>query len=145
MLHLLDFCNLYDKVNNLNLKSIIMNSKVTMALRIILGLILIIFGANKFGHFMPSPEYTGDASAFMGALFGAGYFTILGVLEILIGLLLVIKKWVPFALVLLAPLVVNFLIFHLTYDTAGILPAAIVSVLTVVLLYANKENYKSLF
>jgi len=145
MLLMLAFCNLYDKVNNLNLKSIIMNSKVTMALRIILGLILIIFGANKFGHFMPSPELTGDAANFMGALGGAGYFTILGVLEILIGLLLVINKWVPFALILLAPLAVNFLIFHLKYNMEGIGPAAIVSLLTVVLLYANKDNYKSLF
>jgi len=128
-----------------NLKSIIMNSKVTMALRIILGLVLIIFGANKFGHFMPSPELTGDAATFMGALFGAGYFTILGVLEIVIGLLLILNKWVPFALVLLAPLVVNFLIFHLKYNMEGIGPAAIVSLLTIVLLYANKDKFKTLF
>jgi len=122
-----------------------MNSKVTMVLRIILGLILLIFGANKFGHFMPQPELTGDAGAFMGALGGAGYFTILGILEIVIGLLLVINKWVPFALILLAPLAVNFLIFHLTYDTAGIGPAAIVSLITIVLLYVNKDKYKALF
>ncbi len=122
-----------------------MNSKVTMALRIILGLILIIFGANKFGHFMPSPELTGDAANFMGALFGAGYFTILGILEIVIGLLLVINKWVPFTLVLLAPLVVNFLIFHLTYNIEGIGPAAIVSLLAIILLYSYKDKFKALF
>ncbi len=122
-----------------------MNSKVTMALRIILGLVLIIFGANKFAGFMPSPELTGDAAAFMGALVGAGYFTILGVLEIVIGLLLILNKWVPFALILLAPLAVNFLIFHLTYDTAGMGPAALVSLLTIALLYANKEKFKTLF
>lgn len=122
-----------------------MNSKVTMALRIILGLILIIFGANKFGHFMPSPELTGDAATFMGAIAGAGYFTILGVLEIIIGLLLVLNKWVPFALILLAPLVVNFLIFHLNYNMEGIGPAALVTLLTVVLFYANKNKYKELF
>ena len=122
-----------------------MNSKVTMALRIILGLVLIIFGANKFGHFMPSPELTGDAATFMGALGGAGYFTILGVLEIVIGLLLILNKWVPFALILLAPLVVNFLIFHLQYDTAGMGPSAVVFLLTIALLYANKEKFKTLF
>ena len=122
-----------------------MNSKVTMVLRIILGLILVIFGANKFGHFMPSPELTGDAATFMGSLAGAGYFTILGVLEIFIGLLLILNKWVPFALVLLAPLVVNFLIFHLTYDMGGILPASIVTVLSIVLIYANWNKFKTLF
>ncbi|HFC30363.1 MAG TPA: DoxX protein [Oceanospirillales bacterium] len=122
-----------------------MNSKVTMVLRIILGLILVIFGANKFGHFMPSPELTGDAATFMGSLAGAGYFTILGVLEIFIGLLLILNKWVPFALVLLAPLVVNFLIFHLTYDMGGILPASIVTILSIVLIYANWNKFKTLF
>jgi len=122
-----------------------MNSKVTMALRIILGLVLIIFGANKFGHFMPSPELTGDAATFMGALGGAGYFTILGVLEIVAGLLLIVNKWVPFALILTATLAVNFLIFHLAHDKGGIGPAALVSILTIVLLYANKDKLKSLF
>ena len=116
-----------------------------MALRIILGLVLLIFGANKFGGFMPAPEYTGDAATFMGALYAAGYFKIVGVLEILAGLLLIINKWVPFALILTATLAVNFLIFHFKYDVAGMGPAGLVSVLTIILLYANWDKYKTLF
>tara|TARA_R110002049_G_scaffold200429_3_gene371108 strand:- start:20834 stop:21184 length:351 start_codon:yes stop_codon:yes gene_type:complete len=116
-----------------------------MILRIVLGLILVIFGANKFGQFMPQPELSGDAAEFMGTLGKAGYFQILGILEIGIGLLLLVNKWVPFALVVLASLAVNFLIFHLNYDIAGIGGAALVSILTIVLIYSNWHKYKSLF
>jgi len=73
-----------------------MNSKVTMALRIVLGLILIIFGANKFFGFMPSPELPEAAGNFMGALAETGYmFPLIGAVEVIVGLLLVLNKWVP--------------------------------------------------
>ena len=123
-----------------------MNSKVTMALRIVLGLILIIFGANKFAHFMPMPELTEGAADFMGALGKTGYmFPLIGAIEISTGLLLLFKKWVPFALVLFAPIAVNILAYHIILDMDNIVPGLIVSVLTVVLIYFNWNHYKSLF
>jgi len=123
-----------------------MNSKVQMALRIILGLILIIFGANKFLQFMPMPEPQGDAATFMGGLAASGYmFPLLGVLEILIGILLILKKAVPFALILLAPLAVNMVLYHGAMDPGGIGAAALVTVLNAILIYANWDRFKSLF
>ncbi len=123
-----------------------MNSKVTMALRIVLGLILIIFGANKFAHFMPMPELTEGAADFMGALGKTGYmFPLIGAIEIITGLLLLFKKWVPFALVLFAPIAVNILAYHIKLDMDNIIPGLIVSVLTAVLMYFNWNHYKSLF
>jgi len=123
-----------------------MNSKVTMALRIVLGLILIVFGANKFLNFMPMPELSEGAADFMGALGKTGYmFPLIGAIEVIAGLLLIFNKWVPFALVVLAPLAVNMLLFHLKFDLAGIGGAAVVSLLTVVLIYFNWNHYKSLF
>lgn len=123
-----------------------MNSKVTMALRIVLGLILIIFGANKFLGFMPAPELPEPANNFWGALANVGYiFPLVGAVEVVVGLLLVIKKWVPFALILFAPIVVNFMLFHLMLAPSSIGPAALTTILTIVLIYANWDNYKPLF
>jgi len=123
-----------------------MNAKVTLVLRILLGIILIIFGANKFFGFMPMPPMEGDAATFMGALGVSGYmFPLLGVMEIVIGLLLVLKKWVAFALVLLAPLAVNMVLFHASMDLAGIGAAAIVFLINAILIYANWDKYKGLF
>jgi len=123
-----------------------MNSKVTMALRIVLGLILIIFGANKFAGFMPMPELPEAAMEFMGALNKTGYMlSLIGAIEVISGLLLIFKKWVPFALILFAPIAVNILFYHIKLDMGNITPGLIVSVLTVVLIYFNWNHYKSLF
>lgn len=123
-----------------------MNSKVTMALRIILGLILIIFGINKFVGFMPMPELPEAAASFMGALSKSGYmFPLIGSVEVIVGLLLVLNKWVPFALILLAPVAVNMILFHLNLAPGGTGPAALVILLNIVLIYVNWGRYKLLF
>lgn len=44
-----------------------MNS-IAMIARYLLGLAMLVFGANKFFHFMPNPELPEAAGAFMGAL-----------------------------------------------------------------------------
>ena len=92
-----------------------MNSKVIMVLRILLGLVLVIFGTNKFYPFMPAPaEMSEGAANFMGALNDTGYmFPLIGAIEVITGLLLLLKKWVPFALIVLAPVAVNIVLFHL--------------------------------
>ena len=124
-----------------------MNSKLTTVLRIILGIILIVFGANKFFNFMPSPEGMPEAAMnFMGALGKTGYmFPLIGAVEVIVGLLLVLNKWVAFALVLLAPVAVNMVLFHLKLAPAGIGPAALVTILNIALIYANWDKYKPLF
>ena len=119
---------------------------IAMIARYLLGLAMLVFGANKFFHFMPAPELTGDAASFMGALAGSGYiFPTLGVIYILAGLLLVLNRAVPFALILLVPVSFNIVAFHLKYAPEGILFAAVVAVLNLFLIYANWDKFKSLF
>jgi uncharacterized membrane protein YphA (DoxX/SURF4 family) len=123
-----------------------MNSKVTMVLRIVLAIILIVFGANKFGKFMEMPPMPEDAMTYMKGLGVTKImFPLLGVLEILIGVLLITKKAVPFALILLAPIAFNMVLFHATLAPGGIGPAAAVFVLNAILIYANWDRFKSLF
>lgn len=122
-----------------------MNSKVTMVLRIVLALILIVFGVNKFANFMPMPPPEGDAAVYMKGLAVTGVmFPLLGVLEILIGILLITKKAIPFALVLLAPIAFNMVLFHATLAMDGIAASAIVLVLNIILIYAYWDRLKGL-
>ena len=117
-----------------------------MIARIILGIVLIIFGLNKFLNFMSMPPMEGDAATFMGGLRVSGYmFPLLGIIEILVGVLLILNKAVPFALILLAPLAVNMVLFHVAMAPAGILPAAIVFVLNAYLMYTDWDKFKDLF
>lgn len=125
-----------------------MNSTFTKIIRLILGLGLLFFGLSKLIHFnfMPIHIYTGDAALFIDSLSNSGYILkFIGILEIFIGLMLVLGKWVPFALLLLAPISVNILLFHLFLDTPGLIIAIIVIALNGILIYKHWQAYRSLF
>lgn len=123
-----------------------MNSKITLVLRLLLGLILLVFGANKFLQFMPSPPMEGPSADFFGALFATGYMLpLIAITEIIAGLLLLTNKWIGLALVLVAPISVNIVLFHLVLDPANIAAAALVAILNVILIIANWKKFKALF
>lgn len=121
-----------------------MNSKLTMALRIVLAILLLVFGTNKFFGFIPMdapPE-----GSFMAALIATGYMMpLIALSEIIPGFLLLINKWKGLALVWLVPISVNIVFFHLAFDTSTIAPAALVAILNAVLIYANWRKFKTLF
>ena len=125
-----------------------MNSTFTKILRVILAIILIFFGLNKFidFSFMPLPELPDQAANFMSSLSASGYVLIIvGVFEVLIGLLLLFKKWVPFALLVLVPISLNILLFHLFLDIPHILPAIIIVAINAILIYKYWKSYRPLF
>jgi uncharacterized membrane protein YphA (DoxX/SURF4 family) len=123
-----------------------MNSKLTMVLRLLLGLILLVFGANKFFQFMPMPPMEGPPADFMGALGNTGYmFPLIAVTEIVAGILLLFNKWKGLALIFASILSVNIILFHLALDPSGIGLAALVAILTTVLVYSNWKKFKTLF
>ena len=123
-----------------------MNSQFTKTVRIFLGVLLLVFGANKFLHFIPLPPPVGAACDFMNSLGATGYvFPIVGILEVCIGIMLLFKKWVAFALILLAPISLNIVLFHLFLDIPGVGAALLVAILNAILIYKNWKQYKPLF
>lgn len=123
-----------------------MNSKFTKIVRILLGIILLAFGINKLYSFIPLPQPPENAANFMNSLADTGYvLTVVAIVEILIGLLLLLKKWVPFVILLLVPLSLNILLFHLFMDIPGIGLALLVAVLNGVLIYKHRQKYRALF
>jgi len=134
-------------LSNNNAKTIaIMNSTFTTILRMLLGVSLLIFGMNKFIAFIPIFDMAPAAANFMESLNSTGYvLSVVASLELLIGGLLLFKKWVPFALILLAPIVVNILLFHLFLDVSGMFVAVLMLAITGVLIYKYWKSYSSLF
>lgn len=123
-----------------------MNSQFTKIIRILLGLILIAFGANKLYAFIPLPQPSPEAADFMESLANTGYvLTIVAIFEIIIGLMLLIRVWVPFVLLLLVPLSLNILLFHLFLDVPSIGTAILVVIMNGILLYKHRQKYKPLF
>lgn len=89
-------------------------SKLVLAARLLLGLVFFVFGLNGFFHFIPQPPAPAAASAFAGALAASGYlFPLLKTVEVVSGALLLAGLFVPLALTLLAPIIVNIAAFHL--------------------------------
>ena len=102
-----------------------MKAKLDLAGQLILGLIFLVFGLNGFFNFLPMPEMGEKAGAYMGGLGATGYFfPVLKSVEVIGGLTLLVRRFVPLGLLLLAPVVVQILLFHLYLDPAG-LPIAI--------------------
>ncbi|MGJ8665307.1 MAG: DoxX protein [Patiriisocius sp.] len=123
-----------------------MNSTFTTILRTILGLALLVFGANKFYPFIPIFDMAPAAANFMDSLQSSGYvLSVVATLEIIIGLMLIFKKFVPFALILLAPIALNILLFHIFLDVSGILVAILIVGINAILIYKYWKSYRPLF
>src|SRR5438477_12090576 len=81
--------------------------------RILLGLIFVSFGLNGFLHFIPNPQYQGVAGQFIGAIFTSHLYVVIFLTQIVGGLLLLANRYVPLGLLLLGPVLVNILGFHI--------------------------------
>jgi uncharacterized membrane protein YphA (DoxX/SURF4 family) len=119
--------------------------KAKMIVRLLLGVMMVVFGLNKFLNFMPAFELAEPAQNFFGALVDSGYImTIVAIVEIVTGVLLLANKFVPLALVVLFPIMLNAFLFHLFLDIKGI-PGALVAVaMNVFLFFAYKSKYDEL-
>ncbi len=123
-----------------------MDSKFTKIVRILLGVILLVFGLNKFHPFIPLPQPPEAAANFMESLVQTGYVLyVVAIFEVFIGFMLLIKKWVAFVILLLVPISLNILLFHLFLDIPAIATAIIVVVLNGILIYKYRQKYKPLF
>ncbi len=123
-----------------------MNTKLILVLRVVLGVLLIVFGSNKFIGFLPDFEFVNpEAEILFSALANSYILKTVGLIEIIVGLLLVSNKAVPFALVLMAPISVNIILFHATVDPANIGPGVFVFLVNILLIYAYWNTFKPLF
>lgn len=122
-----------------------MNSKVLLILRIILGLFLLLFGSNKFLNFMPPFELGEAAMAYFGALASAKVIPYLvGIVEIVAGLSLLLNKYASLMMLILMSVSVNAVLFHATLDPGNIVPALVLLLLNIAMLYGYKNNYKDI-
>ena len=105
--------------------------------RILLGIVFLVFGLDKIYVFIPQgPMPAGAAGQFMGALFATHYIMAVGAFEMAGGLLLLVNRYVPLALCLLAPIIVNILLTGVLL-THMALPSGIVVALLWILVYAR--------
>lgn len=124
---------------------------ITTLASVLLGLAFITFGANFFLNFLPMPADTSPADAphklFMGAMFPTGYLAFVKVLEILGGVLVALPRTRNIGLLVLGPIVVNILAFHIFLTKgAGLTEPAILVIcgLSAFLLLAERKAWLGL-
>jgi len=129
-----------------------MNKKVVFGARTILGLIFLVFGLNGLlmiltgTGFIPMPAPSEKMMAVMGGLFAAGYLMpLVKVLEIVGGAFLLSNRYVPLALALLAPIMVNILGLHLFAEPSALPMGATMTILMGILFADNRRAFQPLF
>ena len=113
--------------------------------RRLLGLAFLVFGLNGLLHFFKGSMPTGDAGLFAGIMAQHGYMTFVSVLQLTGGLLLLVGRYVPLGLVILSPIIVNILLFHLLLYPQGIVPGLITALLDIFLIWAYRLSFRGIF
>jgi uncharacterized membrane protein YphA (DoxX/SURF4 family) len=120
---------------------------LTIIVRILLGLMFVVFGLNGFLDFMPKPKEppTAHALEFFTALSATGYLKVVMSLQLIGGLLVLSGRFLPLGLLVLGPIVVNILLFHIYIDRNGLEIAVVTSALALFLLCRHWSAFASVF
>ena len=113
--------------------------------RYLAGLIFLVFGLNGFLHFIPLPPPPGIAGQFMGALYVSHYLWVIFAFQVIAGALLLVNRYVPLAVAMLAPVLVNILTFHALMAPNGLPLALFVAVLWAVIFIDVRPAFSGLF
>ena len=114
-----------------------MKKKLPVIARILLGLIFFVFGGMGLLNLMPPPkDIPPDMATFMQGIMASGYFfPLLKGTEVICGALLLIGAFVPLALIVLAPIILNIFLVHVFMAPDGLPLALLIGALEVYLAF----------
>ena len=113
--------------------------------RYLAGVIFLIMGLNGCLNFIPLPPPAGIAGQFMGALYVSHYLWVIFAFQVVAGVLLLVNRYVPLAVAILAPVIVNILTFHALMQPSGLPPALLVAVLWALIFVDVRPAFTELF
>jgi hypothetical protein len=123
------------------MKNILLKSSIAT-----LAFIFIIFGANKFLHFMTPPPPTDlGAQLYMAGMFNSYLGSLVGIVEIFSSILLLYKRTRFLGFLAIIPIILNIILFHITTSDALNPVIIIISVIFGAVCYSQKDAVKELF
>ena len=119
---------------------------VTLIARLLLGLIFVVLGLNGFFNFLNmGPMPSGLAGQFIGALALSHYYWVVAALQVAGGALLLVNRFVPLALVLLGPVIVNIVLYHVFLNPSCAALAIVVVILWGIVFYSFRQYFSGIF
>ena len=113
--------------------------------RYLAGAIFLVMGLNGFLNFIPLPPPGGVAGQFMAALYLSHYLWVIFAFQLIGGLLLLVNRYLPLAVAVLAPVIVNILIFHVLMAPSGLPLALFVAILWTAIFIEVRPAFSGLF
>ena len=114
--------------------------------RYILGLLFTVFGLNGFLHFIHQPPPANPvALQFFVAVSASHYMIVVFLVQLVGGLLLLSGRYVPLALAILAPVLVNIPNYHITMDPGGIGAGLVATILWVMVFLRYRSSFAHIF
>ena len=113
--------------------------------RYLAGVIFLVMGLNGFLNFIPFPPPGGIAGQFMGALYVSHYLWVIFAFQVIAGVLLLVNRYVPLAVAVLAPVLVNILTFHALMVPSGLPLAVFVAALWALIFIDVRPAFTALF
>jgi len=119
---------------------------VAIIARVLLGLMFVFFGANGLHPFLPMPPPPpGLAGQFISVFFASHWLYIIAALQVIGGLLVLVNRYTVLGLVILGPIIVNILSFHLLMDPKGIGGGVVAAILWFVLFFRYRQHFSGIF
>jgi putative oxidoreductase len=119
---------------------------IAIMTRILLGLIFTVFGVNGLHPFLPMTAPPGElATRYIGVLFQSHYTIVIFSVQLIGGGLLLVNRYVPFALAILGPVLVNILCFHSLMAPSGLPLALFTTLLWFILFYFYRRSFAGIF
>ena len=118
---------------------------VSIVARYLLAIIFLVFGFNGFFHFLTMPPMPGIPGQFMGAVFASHFYVVIFGLQVISGLLFLIGRYVPLALVLIGPVLFDIICFHLFMAPMGYGGALLATILWFLVFYSYRSHFAGIF
>lgn len=113
--------------------------------RVLLGLMFFVFGLNAFFGFMPAPKLEGVWGQFIGAVFVSHYVWLIGAVQVISGALFLIGRYVPLAIALSGPVIVNIIAYHVTMHPSQAQPAIVAAICWIILFWYYRGSFAPLW
>ena len=118
-------------------------NRVSLVARYLLGFLFTVIGLNGFFHFLPMPPPANPlALQYLTVVTASHYMVLIFLLQLIAGLLLLANRFVPLALTLLAAVLFNILLYHITMDPKGIGLGVFAAILWLLTFSAYRTHFR---